>query len=79
MTYTHELTALETACGVTLENVATYLQRGAFFDNGRAWYTDCESPALAMSVARCAFGGQAVRYVGVNQFGYSVYRLDTSR
>lgn len=79
MTYTHELTELETACGVTLDQVATYLARGAFFDQNRAWFTNCESPALAMSVARCAFAGRPVRHVGVNEFGHSIYRLDNSR
>ena len=76
MTYRHALTDLEEALGVTLEDVARELPRGAFIDEGRAYVTDVDSPALAMSVARAAFVGAAVRFAGLNALGFAVYRLD---
>lgn len=74
--YTHTLTDIEEACGVTLEDVARELPRGGFIDEGRAFVTDAASPALAMSVARAAYAGAAVRFAGLNALGWSVYRLD---
>jgi hypothetical protein len=78
VTYRHTLTPLEESCGVTLDDVARYLQGGAFFDNGRAWHSEAQSPALAMSVARCAFAGAEIRYAGPNSLGHSVYRIDNN-
>ncbi len=68
-TYTHTLTDIEVACGVTLEDVARELPRGVFRRNGE-WFVVGEdlSPALASSVARCAFGG-SVEYVGRTALG----------
>ena len=68
-TYTHTLTDIEVACGVTLEDVARELPRGVFRRNGE-WFVVGEDlpPALASSVARCAFGG-AVEYVGRTALG----------
>lgn len=71
--YTHTLTPLEIALRVTLEDVARELPRGLFTDNGQAFTTADVSPALAMSVARCAFGAPA-RFVGLNAAGLPVYR-----
>jgi hypothetical protein len=79
VTYRHTLTSLEESCGVTLESVAHYLTRGAFFDNGQAWHSEAHPPALAMSVARCAFAGAPVRFVGLNTLGHSVYRLTNTK
>lgn len=71
--YEHVLTDLEVECGVTLEQVQYYLPRGAFIDNGTAWVSDAPGPALAGSVARCAFGRPAT-YTGQNLLGQAVYR-----
>ena len=68
-TYTHTLTDIEVACGVTLEDVARGVPRGVFRRNGE-WFVVGEDlpPALASSVARCAFGGP-VQYVGRTVLG----------
>ena len=68
--YTHTLTELETACGVTLEDVARELPRGVFRQRGRSFVVDVNlSPALAGSVARCAFAGVPVEYIGTSLLG----------
>jgi hypothetical protein len=76
MSYTHTLTPLEIACGVTLEDVARELPRGLFIDNGTAFIVagTC-GPALAGSVARCAFSGAYPTYKGMNSLGDHVYRM----
>lgn len=74
--YTHTLTPLEIACGVTLEDVQRELPRGLFMDNGSRFIVsgDC-SPAIGSSVARCAFTGAPPEYLGQNQLGDRVYRI----
>lgn len=73
--YVHILTPLEIAFGVTLEDVARELPRGAFFDNGQAFAMDISGSALAGSVARCAFGKPAA-FAGINRLGHVVYRAE---
>lgn len=73
-TYTHTLTELEIAYGVTLEDVARELPRGVF-RNGHAFphfvvSPEC-SPALALSVARAAFAGKPVEYMGRTRLGFA--------
>lgn len=77
-TYVHTLTEIETACGVTLEDVARELPRGTFRENGTVFvvYWDA-SPALASSVARCAFGAPA-EYVGKTLLGRAYRRAEGS-
>lgn len=71
--YTHTLTPVEEACGVTLEQVAEALPRGAFIVGGSKFVTPDLPPALAGSVARAAFGGP-VEFAGLNGLGLPVYR-----
>lgn len=73
MSYIHELTEIETACGVTLESVALELKRCAVRPNGDVWVDGKIGPALAGSVARAALAGPA-EYVGQNMTGCAVYR-----
>tara|TARA_R110000782_G_scaffold186634_1_gene276846 strand:- start:3249 stop:3488 length:240 start_codon:yes stop_codon:yes gene_type:complete len=76
---THTLTELEIACGVTLEGVAYELPRGLFIDNDTAFIVSGQAgPALAGSVARCAFGVPAT-YAGMNSHGDAVYRLTDTK
>lgn len=72
-TYTHTLTELEIECGVTMEDVPRELARGVFrFEH---FVVDKSlSPALAGSVARAAFGGKPVEYVGRTRLGRA-YRV----
>ena len=59
-TYIHTLTPLETACGVSLAEVADALPKVLFIDNGHAVMVPAGlPPAMAGSVARCAFGAPA--------------------
>ena len=72
--YKHELTDLEIACGITLEQVAELLLMVAFVDNGQAVLLPKNtSPALGASTARCAFGSPA-DFVGLNYLGMPAYR-----
>ena len=76
-TYVHTLTEGEIACGVTLERVAEILPQGLFLQVGTYsgfMLPKLTPPALASSVARCAFGGQEVEFCHLTQ-GYPVYRL----
>lgn len=75
MAYTHELTDIEIACGITLEQVADELPKGSFFGaRGEELFMvpDNIGPALAGSVARAAFAGPA-HYVGMTN-GYPCYK-----
>ncbi|MET4703055.1 hypothetical protein [Frigoribacterium sp. UYMn621] len=72
-TYIHTLTALETACGVTLEQVAEILPKVLVMKDGAVMLPHGIGPALASSVARCALGSPAL-YVGCNTPGYPIYR-----
>lgn len=75
-TYTHTLTDIEQACGITLEDVARELPRGCFRENGTVFIVsdDC-GPALAGSVARCAFG-RPVKYLGRTLLGQAYRSAD---
>ena len=73
MTYIHELTEIETLCGVTLDEVAELLPRGLFIDGDSRFVLPAGlSPALTMSTARVAFNGLAL-FLGINQFAQPVY------
>lgn len=73
-TYTHTLTDLEGACGVTLDAVAHELPRGVFREGGSVFIVSEDAPpALAGSVARCAFGAPA-EYVGRTLLGRAYRR-----
>lgn len=77
--YTHTLTPIERACGVTLEDVARELPRGVFRQGGQTFIVSEDAgPALAASVARCAFAGQPVTYVGRTLLGHA-YRVEGAR
>lgn len=80
-TYIHELTPLEELCGVTLDDVADILPRGLFRTiNGIECFivpNDVFSPALAHSVARCAFSGTDAEYVHKSIAGYVFKRGDS--
>jgi len=56
--YTHTLTEIEQACGVTLDDVARELPRVALRENA-AWVDGSLAPALATSTARAALGKPA--------------------
>lgn len=73
MRYTHVLTEVEQACGVTIEDVARVLPQGLFIRDGAAFMLPkLTPPALAASVARCAFGGANVEFSHLSS-GYPVY------
>lgn len=68
--YTHELTEIEHACGVTLEAVARELERGVFREGGAVFVVSEEAgPAVASSTARAAFKGADVEYLGESWLG----------
>lgn len=73
-TYTHTLTETEIACGVTLEDVARELPRGVFRNEHVFPHfvvsPEC-GPALAGSVARAAFAGREVEYMGRTRLGHA--------
>lgn len=77
MTYTHTITEIEAACGVTLDDVARELPRVLLRDGGATAIVDGTlSPALADSVARAAFGGHPHTYAGMNgDLGLAIYRV----
>ena len=65
----HELTATEAACGVTLNDVARELPRGVSLDNWQTFHVPANlPPALASAVARCALGAP-VEYLGKSPLG----------
>lgn len=64
-TFTFVPTELETACGVTTDDVARELPRGMFRDNDSVFVVSADlPPALAGAVARTAFGAERAEYVG---------------
>lgn len=69
--YTLELSEVEIACGVTLDQVARELPRVLVRD-GRVYIDGNVGPALAGATARAALGAPAA-FVGLNQLGMSVY------
>lgn len=74
--YTHTLTEIELACGVTLEDVARELPRVMIRDAGATVVIDATlAPALASSVARAAFGRHAHELSGFNrELDLAIYR-----
>lgn len=73
-TYTHTLTEIEEACGVTLEAVAEVLPRAYVFDSAAAIMLPKDTPpALCSSTARCAFAGAEVEFSHIKK-GYPIYR-----
>ena len=73
--YVHTLTDIETASGVTLDAVARELPRGVFREGGETFVvSEDAAPALASSVARCAFAGAPVEYVGRTVLGRAYRR-----
>lgn len=72
----HELTEIEIAAGVTLDQVAQVLPKALLRDERVILPADT-APALAGSVARCVFGEPA-EYAGHNQLGLPVYRRVTT-
>lgn len=74
-TYIHTLSDIEIACGVTLDAVAHELTRGTFREGGATFVVSADAaPALASSVARCAFAGEPVEYVGRTLLGHAYRR-----
>lgn len=72
--YNHELTEIEEACDVTLDDVAELLPKGLFTHEGTHFVLpEHTSPALGSSTARAAFGAPA-EFAGMNQLGQPVYR-----
>lgn len=71
--YTHTLTEIETACGVTLEQVADVLPKVYLIPGtGKVVLPRDTPPALASSVARCAMKVPCV-FLGLNAVGLPVY------
>ena len=64
-TYMFEPTDIETACGVTIEQVQCEITRVLVRD-GRVYVDGDVPPALSSAVARCALGLDAVEYAGRN-------------
>lgn len=72
--YTHTLTEIEEACGVTLEAVAELLPKGLLISAGSRFILPANvAPALAGSTARCAFGKPA-EFDGLNLLSQPIYR-----
>lgn len=62
-TYTHRLSEIELACGVTLDQVARELPRVLVREGGATVVVDATlPPALAGSVARAAFGHHSFKF-----------------
>ena len=76
-TYTHRLSEIELACGVTLEQVARELPRVLVRDSGATVVIDATlPPALAGSVVRAAFGHYAFEFSHlVGDLGLAVYKF----
>ncbi|PZU04694.1 MAG: hypothetical protein DI630_00840 [Gordonia sp. (in: high G+C Gram-positive bacteria)] len=71
--YTHELTDIEIACGVTLDDVARELPR-VLLREDRVHVDGRVSPALGGSVARAAFGTADFDFVGIgSNTGFLIY------
>lgn len=75
----HELTAIEIACGVTLDDIARELPRGVSLDGWQTFHVPADlSPALASAVARCALGAP-VEYLGKSPLGRKYGRASHPR
>lgn len=71
-TYVHTLTAIEVACGVTLEQVSDALPKCK--SNGLYVIVPDVPPALASSVARCYYGGVEVEFSHLALGKFPAYR-----
>lgn len=71
--YKLELTEIEIACGVTLEQVQDLILKVLVREGVGVIFPVDVAPALAGAVARCALAG-AAEYSGHNQFGQAIYR-----
>lgn len=74
--YKLELTEIEVACGVTLEQVQEVLPKVLVRRGELAIMPDGLSPALCGAVARCVFAGAGIKFQGLNMFGQPVYTLE---
>lgn len=75
--YTHTITPIEAACGVTLEQVADELPKVLMINAGRAVMVPVHmSPALSGSIARCALAGP-VTFSHLSN-GYPIYEVVTA-
>ena len=72
--YTLELSEIEVACGVTLEQVQELLPK-VLVRNGVVIFPKDTGPALAGATARCALARPAV-FAGLNSLGMPVYRAE---
>lgn len=72
--YTLELSEIEIACGVTLEQVQVLLPK-VLMRNGAVYIPANTGAALAGATARCALAGP-VDFQGVNVLGMPFYRLE---
>lgn len=73
-TYKHTLTEVEGLCGVTLDGVDDTLAKCLMLDDDRVILPKDTPPALAGSVARCAFSGDGVEFAGMSLGTMPVYR-----
>lgn len=71
--YTLELTEIERACGVTLEQVADVMPRVLVRD-GHVFLPANTPPALGKAVARCVFADKPHTFTGLS-LGMPAYRL----
>lgn len=71
--YTHVLTEIDLACGVTLEAVADTLTKCLVRGDTVIMPADV-SPAVAFSTMRAAFANAPFEFVGLNSFSQPVYR-----
>lgn len=71
--YTLELTEIELACGVTLEQVSDVMPRVLVRD-GRLFLPANTPPALGKAVARCVFADKPHTFSGI-ALGMPAYRL----
>lgn len=74
--YKLELTEIEVACGVTLEQVQEVLPK-VLVRNERVIFPKFTPPALCGAVARCALAENA-EFAGLNSLGLPVYRAERS-
>lgn len=74
--YKLELTEIEVACGVTLEQVQEVLPKVLVRRGELAIMPDGISPALGGAVARCVFAGAGIKFMGLNAFGQPCYALE---
>lgn len=73
-TYRIELSEVEIACGVTLDDVAAELPRVLMRGNDTVHIDGSLAPALAGAVARCALGTENYDFTGTGKHtGYLIY------